>query len=124
MAGSLADFKYLDDNGNPWIVRIDKSNALANGTGFTPLIQQDLGLSFLPRNLELRYVVCTHPTRPIKRDIYCHSLSAPLWIGTITTIELTDYQDRSLQTFTISQRVREKVKYFARLIDSSQNDNP
>lgn len=124
MAGSLADFKYFDDAGNPWLVRIDKSNALATGTGFAALVQQDLGLWFLPRNLELRYVICQHPTRPIKRDIYCQSTSSPIWIGTAPTIVLTDYQDRSLQVFNVGQRVREKVKYFPRVTDTYQTDNP
>ena len=124
MAGSLADFKYLDDEGNPWLVRIDKSNALTTGTGFVPLLQQDLGLKYLPRNLELRYVICKHPSRPISRDIYCQSLAAAIWTGIVPTIVLTDYQDRTLQTFNVGQRVREKIKYFPKLLDSYQNDNP
>jgi hypothetical protein len=124
MAGSLADFKYLDDNGNPWLVRIDKSNGLASGTGFVALTQADLTLNFLPRNLELRYVNCRHPTRPITRVIFCQSTSSPLWLGTTTTIQLTDYQDRSLQAFKVGKRVAENQKYRANLIDSYQNDSP
>lgn len=124
MAGSLSDFKYTDDKGNPWLVRIDKSNALVSGTGFTPITIEELGLHYLPRNLELRFVICRHPNRPINRDIYCQSLQSPLWLGTTTTVQLTDYQDRSLQTFNVGQRVREKIKYFPRLMDSYQTDTP
>lgn len=124
MGGSLADFKYLDDDGNPWLVRIDKSNALTTGTGFMPLVQQDLALKYLPRNLELRYVICKHASRAISRDIYCQSTSAPIWTGITPTAILTDYQDRTLQIFNVGQRVREKIKYYPRVTDSYQNDNP
>lgn len=124
MAGSVADFKYFDDNGNPWLIRIDKSNALTTGTGFVALTQADLTLNYLPRNLEPRFVTCKHPTRPIKRDIYCASKAAAIWIGTQSTLTLTDFQDRSQQTFTVGKRTQEKEKYSAKIIDSFQNDNP
>jgi len=120
MAGSLADFKYLDDQGRPWLVRIDKSNALATGTGFFALTQADLALDYLPRNIELRYVNCRHPTRPINRKIYCQSTSAAIWTGTTKTIVLTDYQDRTSQTFNVGKRVAENEKYRANLADTYQ----
>jgi hypothetical protein len=120
MAGSLADFKYLDDQGQAWLVRIDKSNALATGTGFVALTQADLTLHYLPRNIELRYVNCRHPTRPINRKIYCQSTSAPIWTGTTKTIVLTDYQDRTQQTFNVGKRVAENEKYRANLADTYQ----
>ncbi|WP_055077263.1 hypothetical protein [Pseudanabaena sp. 'Roaring Creek'] len=124
MAGSLADFKYIADDGSAWLVRIDKSNALATGTGFVPLTQADLGLKYLPRNLELRYVNCRHPTRPINRTIYCQSTSAPIWLGTTKTISLRDYQDGSVQAFNVGKRVAEKEKYRVNLTDTYQNDTP
>lgn len=120
MAGSLADFKYLDDRGLGYLVRIDKSNALRTGTGFVALTQADLALDYIPSNIELRYVVARHPSRPINRKIYCQSLTAPLWIGTQTTINLIDYQDNSLQEFKIVNREFERKKYTAKLIDTYQ----
>ena len=124
MAGSVADFKYLDNSGRAWLVRIDKSNALTTGTGFTEIIQSELSLDYLPRNIELRYAVARHPNRPIRRRIYCQSKTAPLWLGTQETISLRDYQDGSMQTFKIVDRIQEKPIYTAKLIDSYQNDNP
>lgn len=124
MAGSLADFKYLDNSGKAWLVRIDKSNALATGTGFVEITQTDLNLDYLPRNLDLRYAVAKHPTRPIKRNIYCQSKECDLWKGTQETISLRDFQDGSLQNFKIVDRIQEKPKYTAKLLDIFQNDNP
>jgi hypothetical protein len=124
MAGSLADFKYIDNSGRAWLIRIDKSNALTTGTGFVPIKQADLTLDYLPRNIDLRYVICKHPTRPIKREIYCQSTSAPIWLGTQETINLIDYQDRSIQAFNVGNRIQEKPSYTAKLIDTFQNDNP
>lgn len=124
MAGSTADFKYIDNSGRPWLVRIDKSNALTTGTGFTAITQSELTLDYLPRNIDLRYVICKHPTRPITRRIYCQSTNAPIWIGTQQTINLVDYQDLSIQAFKIGDRKAEKFLYTAKLIDTYQNDNP
>lgn len=124
MAGSLADFKYTDNKGNSWLLRLDKSNCLTTGTGFTAITSSDLGLPYLPRNIEARYVIAHHPTRPIKRDIICQSVTAPLWTGSQSTIQLRDYQDGSMQTFTIGERKSERAKYTAKLIDTYQNDSP
>lgn len=120
MAGSISDFKYLDDRNQAYLVRIDKSNALKNGTGFVPLTQADLALDFLPRNIELRYVKVRHPSRPIDRYIYCASLLAPLWLGTQKTIILTDYQDNSQQDFNVISREFERKTYTAKLTDTYQ----
>ena len=124
MAGSLADFKYFDDRGLPYLVRIDRSNALKAGTGFVVLTQADLLLDYLPRNLEPRYIVARHPTRPIQRKIYCQSLTAPLWTGSQLTISLIDYQDNSLQEFSVKKREHETKLFTAKLIDTYQTDNP
>lgn len=124
MAGSIADFKYIDNSGLAWLIRIDKSNALSPGTGFVALEQSDLILKYLPRNIDLRYVNARHPTRPITRRIYCQSITAPIWTGSQETIELIDFQDRSIQTFKIGDRIQEKPIYSAKLIDTFQNDNP
>ena len=124
MAGSLRDFKYFDDRGLPYLVRIDNSNALRSGTGFVLITQADLSLDYLPRNLELRHVTARHPTRPINRVIYCQSLTAPLWLGTQATISLIDYQDNSLQQFEIIDRKNERKLYRPRLTDTYQNDSP
>ena len=124
MAGSQADFKYLDNSGKAWLVRIDKSNALATGTGFVEITQADLTLDYLPRNINLRFAIARHPTRPIKREIYCQSKDCAIWLGTQETINLRDFQDGSLQTFKIVDRIQEKPKYTAKLTDTYQNDNP
>ena len=124
MAGSLADFKYFDDRGLPYLVRIDKSNALKAGTGFVVLTQADLLLDYLPRNLEPRYIVARHPTRPIQRKIYCQSLTAPLWTGSQLTISLIVYQNNYLQEFSVKKREHETKLFTAKLIDSYQTDNP
>jgi|GEM_PF-2884343 len=124
MAGSLADFKYLDNSGKSWLVRIDRSNALSTGTGFVPIVQADMALDYLPRNIKLRYIEAKHPTRPIKRIIYCQSIAAPIWIGSQSTINLPDYQSNTSQSFKIGNRVQETSIYRANLIDSYQNDSP
>ncbi len=124
MAGSIADFKYFDDDGTPWLIRIDKSNALTTGTGFVALTQADLTLNYLPRNLEPRYVVCKHPTRPISRNIYCAHKDAAIWKGTQSTVSLTDFQDRTQQAFNVGKRIQQREIYSPKLIDSFQNDTP
>jgi len=124
MAGSFADFKYLDDDGNAWLLRLDRSNCLSAGTGFVLITQADLVLDYLPRNIEPRVVIARHPTRSIKRPIVCASTSSPLWTGAQETINLIDYQDRTIQNFKITDRLRERAKYTAKLQDTYQNDNP
>lgn len=122
MAGSLIDCAYTSDDGRRWLIRIDKSNALAGG--FTPILQADLSLDYLPRNLEPRYVTCKHPTRSVRRDIYIPSLTSGLWSGAITSITLTDYQDNSQQSFSVKSRNSQRAKYLPNLIDTYQTDNP
>jgi hypothetical protein len=124
MAGSLADFKYTADDGRSWLIRIDKSNALATGTGFVPLTSGDASLDYLPRNLEPRFVNCRMANRPINRKIYCANTTAAIWTGTNKTIQLTDYQDRTVQTFNVGKRTAEKEKYRVNTSDTYQNDNP
>jgi len=122
MAGSLADFRYLDDSTNPWLIRIDKSNALITGTGFTNLVTTDKSLFYLPRNLEARYVVAQHPTKPITRNIYCRSITSDIWRGVITSILLIDYVTGDLEQFTVKRRREEKAKYTVNLIDTFQSE--
>jgi hypothetical protein len=124
MAGSIADFKYTDDNGKSWLVRIDKSNALTTGTGFAALTQADMSLEYLPRNIEMRFVTCRHPTRPINRRIYCANTDAAIWKGTQKTIQLEDHQDRTMQAFNIGKRTAENRKYQPNLTDTYQTDSP
>ncbi|OYQ66647.1 hypothetical protein B9G53_03510 [Pseudanabaena sp. SR411] len=124
MAGSLSDFKYIDNSGRAWLIRLDRSNCLATGTGFVPLQQADLNLDYLPRNIELRYVVAKHPTRPIKREIYCATTTCPLWRGEQETITLVDYQDKTNQVFNVGNRIQERKKYTAKVLDTYQNDSP
>jgi hypothetical protein len=124
MAGSIADFVYIDDNGTRWLVRIDRSNALIEGTGFEVLRDEDKGLPFLPRNVKPRYVTFRHPTRPIKRRIYCANTGTDIWRGIKTAIELTDYQDNSVQTFLALSRTAEKASYRVSVVDTYLNDNP
>jgi len=122
MAGSLADFRYLDDRSNPWLIRIDKSNALITGTGFLPLVTIDKNLFYLPRNLEARYVTAQHPTKPITRRIYCKSITSDIWRGIIESILLIDYSSGILEQFTIKSRNEEKAKYTINLIDTYQSE--
>ena len=124
MAGSLSDFKYVDNSGRTWLVRIDKSNALATGTGFVPITNADLTLDYLPRNIEMRYVTVHHPSRPIKRDIYIANKVCPIWLGNQNTIQLIDYQDRTFQSFRIGNRIQEKFKYRPHVTDTYQTDSP
>ncbi|WP_156815596.1 hypothetical protein [Pseudanabaena sp. PCC 6802] len=124
MAGSIADFAYTDDDGQQWLIRIDRSNALIEGTGFTLLSEDDKDLSFLPRNVKPRFVSFRHLTRPTKRRIYCANTDADIWRGNKTAIELVDYQDNSVQTFVAMSRTAEKAKYRANLTDTYLNDNP
>ena len=122
MAGSASDFVYFDNFGGKWLMRIDKSNAL--GAGFQPITTADLGLYYLPRNVKPRYVTAKHPTRPIVREIYCPSQTSPIWTGSQTTINLVDYQDRSIQAFSIKNRFQERSMYYPHVEDTYQTDNP
>jgi hypothetical protein len=124
MAGSISDFKYTADDGRSWLIRIDKSNALATGTGFTPLTSEDANLDYLPRNFDPRFVNCRDPIRGVNRSIYCASVNAPIWTGSQKTIQLTDYQDRTLRSFNVGKRTAEKQKYRANIADTYQNDSP
>lgn len=120
MAGSIADFKYFDDKGNPWLIRIDKSNALTEGTGFIPLTQADMSLHYLPRNLNPRYAIALLPSKPVPRKIYCQSTDSDIWKGVITEILLIDYGTNTLAPFEVKRRVAERAKYKANLIDTYQ----
>ena len=124
MAGSQADFKYIDNQDRAWLLRIDRSNALSLGTGFMPIQTSDLPLDYLPRNVEPRYVIAKHPTRPIKREIYCQSINSDIWRAGQLTIPLEDYQDRTMQQFKIIKWISERKSYNVRVTDTYQNDNP
>ena len=124
MAGSQADFKYIDNQNREWLLRTDRSNALSLGTGFTPIQLSDLPLHYLPRNVEPRYVIAKHPTRPIKREIYCQSINCDIWKGGQDIILLEDYQNRTMQQFKIIRWISEKKIYTVRVTDTYQNDNP
>lgn len=120
MAGSLSDFKYLDDKGNPWLIRIDKSNALQEGTGFLTLVQADVNLSYLPRNLEPRYAIAVLPNKQLPRKIYCQSINSDIWKGVVTDVLLTDYGSNNATIFVIKRRIAERAKYTANLTDTYQ----
>lgn len=124
MAGSLADFKYTTDDGDTYLLRIDRSNASLPGTGFEPITDEDLSTPYLPRNIEPRYAWAQHPTRPIKRRLWIANPTAPIWTGEVKEVELIDYQDSSTQVFRITRRIQEKEIYRPQLPDSYQNDSP
>ena len=124
MAGSQADFRYIDNQSRAWLLRTDRSNALSLGTGYTPIQLSDLPLDYLPRNIEPRYVIAKHPTRPIKREIYCQSTNCDIWRNGQDTILLEDYQNRTMQQFKIMKWMPEKKSYNVRVTDTYQNDNP
>ena len=124
MAGSQADFKYIDNQNREWLLRIDRSNALSLGTGFTPIQLSDLPLHYLPRNIEPRYVIAKHPTKLIKREIYCQSINSDIWRSRQNTIPLEDYQDRTIQEFKIIKWISERKSYTVRVTDIYQNANP
>jgi hypothetical protein len=122
MAGSRHNFVYQMDDGSRWMVVLDRSNALINGSGFSLPSEADLSLYPIPKGTRLRSVRFKSATTAAERRIICQSTDSPIWKGEIRTIQLMDFFTGALIDFVAISRTAEKQQFRAVLLDTGLSD--
>lgn len=104
MAGALAHYAYISDDGNTYRVRMDISNALSAGN--TPLVTGPN----LPHGYHPRYVNASHPTTGRERRVVIGDPANALWVGSDVAIDLVDFgtTPSSTTAYNALSRVGEK----------------
>lgn len=85
MAGAMAHYAYVSDDGNTYRLKGDISNNLSAGN--TPL---DVGPG-LPSGYHPRYVLATHPTSGRERKIVIGDPANALFVGGDSAIDLIQF---------------------------------
>lgn len=81
MAGSIKAFRYEDDLGQEWALRLDESNTEAVN-GSTNDLSTGVGANALPRNVKPREVFYTNAART--RTIRCVCLTPTIYTGVVS----------------------------------------
>lgn len=92
MAGHQGLFVYISDNGERYLLRCDKSNALQSGTGLVLAQDTDMTLPYAPRGIKYRCVTWITEDKRYVRKIYCGTPDAPMFSGQIREITMTDFE--------------------------------
>jgi hypothetical protein len=104
MAGASTHIEYTSDDGFPYRVKQDASNATAAGNPAAT------AATHLPGGYHPRYILATHPTTGRERKIVIAAPDNPLFVGGTSTITLTDFTTTpSAQVaYAVLSRVGEK----------------
>jgi len=105
MAGALARYQYVSDDGNTYSVKLDISNALAAGN--TP----DSTSPGIRHGYHPRYVLASHPTTGAERKIVIGEADNAIFVGPdASTIALVDFGSTPsvTTTYNVRSRVGEK----------------
>lgn len=91
MAGSLAWFKYVDDNDQTWGVLLDENLGTLAGAGFTPVGSGD-NLETMPRGMKMRGVNAVQTSGAgagyVSRFWPCGTKTAAIYAGTQKTFTI------------------------------------
>jgi hypothetical protein len=122
MAGSLDTFVYSSDTGQEFLVRLDKTNAIAGG--FALAVPSNITLPALPNRIKMRVVNCRSASG-VTRRIAVGSVGSDIWKGIKRQVDLFIITGDTAKAypFTISSRVGEKERYVI-LGESGQTDAP
>ena len=85
MAGLMGTYVYNSDDGDPYRIRMDTSNAIAVDA------TAEAGPSNLPGRYRPRYILCKHPTNGRERKITVPDPTDAKWLGTDNAITLVDF---------------------------------
>lgn len=85
MAGSSTRVQYLSDDGSPYRVKQDASNAAAAGNAAAT------STVHLPGGYHPRYILATHPTTGRERKVIICDPANELFVGGTSTITLEEY---------------------------------
>lgn len=103
MAGAMARYAYISDDGNTYKVHMDISNALSAGN--TP----DSASPDLPKRHKPRFVLAAHPTTGRERRIVIGDPANGLWTGATATVSLPDFAALMAPTaFVVRGRIGER----------------
>lgn len=88
MTGSLAWYKYIDDQDKVWGVQLDENLGGLTGAGFTPVASGD-DLETLPRGMKMRGVNAVQTSGAgagyVSRFWACGSRTSQIYVGTTKT---------------------------------------
>lgn len=103
MAGPMGRYEYISDSGDTHVVRLDASNAAAQGaTASTAPVD-------LPGRTKPRYILARHPTTGRERKIVICDPANGLFTGATTTISLPDFGAAMAATnFVVAGRIGER----------------
>jgi hypothetical protein len=103
MAGAMARYNYVSDDGTTYRVRQDISNALSAGN--TPAsVTADK-----PGRMKPRYILAAHPTTARERRIVIGDPANGLWTGATNIISLPDFAAAMAATnFVVRGRIGER----------------
>lgn len=103
MAGAMAKYAYISDDGNTYKVHMDISNALSAGN--TP----NAASPDVPKRYKPRFVLAAHPTTGRERRIVIGDPANDLWVGGTTTIQLPDFANlMAPAAFVVRGRIGER----------------
>ncbi len=101
MAGPATHVQYISDDGNPYRVRMDASNATAAGNSAAT------STVHVPSGYVPRYILATHPTTGRERKIVIADPANALWVGGTSSISLEEYS--GTHSATVAHAVLSRV---------------
>jgi hypothetical protein len=109
MAGSLARFAYISDDGTTYSIRMDNSNGLAVGNTLNAVAAD------LPRTYRPRYVLATDTSDGSHRKLVIGDPANPLFVGPEAgTVSIADFDTDPNATTAHSVRSRIGERRYAR----------
>jgi hypothetical protein len=103
MAGAVAFYNYVSDDGVTYRVKMDISNALSAGN--TPATVT----AGLPKRYKPRHILAAHPTTGRERAIVIGAPANALWVGGTAVISLPDFAAAMAATdYVVRGRIGER----------------
>jgi hypothetical protein len=104
MAGAMAHYAYISDDGNTYRLRGDISNNLTVGN--TPAATGPN----IPHGYHPRYVLATHPTTGRERRLVIGDPANALFVGSDSSVDLVDFSvtPSATTTYAVLSRVGER----------------
>lgn len=103
MAGAMAHYAYISDDGATYKVKMDISNALSAGN--TP----DNASPDTPKRYKPRHILAAHPVTGRERTVVIGDPANALWVGGTGVISLPDFAAAMAATnFVVRGRIGER----------------
>lgn len=112
MAGSLAWYKYVDDQNKTWGVLLDEDLGGLTGSGFTPVVSGE-ALDTLPRGMKMRGVNAVQTSGAgagyVSRFWACGTKESAIYAGTTKTFTINSLTYATSSSRGESRRVPKAV---------------